>query len=147
MENTLSVFVPFRITKKVDSTQNTKRMKILVKITLQPIREVFCYKSRILKFQTSVHKKFCMLFDTESQRSYIIDELRNYLKLTVLLKGHIFIKTFDKVEPTIKTVDIVQQKLSRTNKSVLIRVVCASFICSDILSQNIHSVASHYEHL
>ena len=57
MENTMSVFVPFLITKGIDSTQITKMVKILAQINSQPIREVFCCKLHILKFQTSVHKK------------------------------------------------------------------------------------------
>ena len=57
MDNTMSAFVPFLITKEIDSTQMTKMVKILAQITSQPIREVFCCKLHILKFQTSVHKK------------------------------------------------------------------------------------------
>ena len=81
-----------------------------------------------------------MLFDTGSERSYISDELRNYLKLSVLRKERIFIKTFGKVEPTIKTVDNVQLKVLSSSKSVVIEAICTSFICSDILSHNVHSV-------
>ena len=57
MENKMSVFAPFLITKEIDSTQMTKMVKIRAQITSQPIREVFCCKLQILKFQTSVHKK------------------------------------------------------------------------------------------
>ena len=57
IDNTISVFVPFLITKEIDSTQMKKTMKILAQITSQPIREVFCCKLHILKFQTSVHKR------------------------------------------------------------------------------------------
>ena len=88
-----------------------------------------------------------MLFDTGSQRSYISGELINYLKLSVLRKECIFINTFGKVKPTIKTVDIVQLKVLIPSKSVVIEAICMSFICSGILSQNVHSVASQYEHL
>ena len=88
-----------------------------------------------------------MLFDTGSQRSYISDELRNYLKLSVLRKERIFITTFGKIEPTIKAVDIVQLKVLSPSKPVVIVAICTPFICSDILSQNVHSVASQYEHL
>ena len=75
------------------------------------------------------------------------DELRNYLKLPVLLKEHVFIKTFGKVEPTIKTVDVVQLKALSPSKSVAIQAICTTFVWSDILSQNVHSAASQYEHL
>ena len=48
MENTISVFVPFLITKEIDSTQMTKMVKIIAQITWQPIREVFCCKLYML---------------------------------------------------------------------------------------------------
>ena len=57
MESTISVFLPFLITKEIDSIQMTKVVKVLAQVTSQPIREVFCCKLHILKFQTSVHKK------------------------------------------------------------------------------------------
>ena len=40
-----------------DLTQMKKTVKILAQITSQPIREVFCCKLHILKFQTLVHRK------------------------------------------------------------------------------------------
>ena len=64
----------------------------------------------VSNFSTQKESKVCVLFVTGSQRSCISDELRNYLKLSVLRKELIFIKTFGKVELTIKTVDIVQLK-------------------------------------
>ena len=63
--------------------------------------------TKVSNFSTQKEAKVCVLFDTGSQRSYISDELRNYLKLSVLRKERIFIKTFGKVETTIKTLDIV----------------------------------------
>ena len=101
--------------------------------------------TKVSNFSTQKEAKVCVLFDTGSQRSYISDELRNYLKLSVLRKERIFIKTFGKVEPTIKTVDIVQLKVLSPSKSVVIEAICTPFICSDILSQNVHSVASQYQ--
>ena len=148
MGNTISVFVPFLITKEIDSTHMKKTMKILAQTTLQPIREVFYCKLHILKFQTSVLKKkpkLCLI-RYGSQRSFISDELRNYLKLSVLPKESVFFKTFGKCEPTIKTVDIVQVKVLNPSKSVVIEAICKPFICSDILCQNIHSVSSQYDH-
>ena len=103
--------------------------------------------ANVSNFSTQKEAKVCVLFDTESQRSYISDEMRNYLKLSILRKERIFIKTFGKVEPTTKTVDIVQLNFLSPSKSVVIEAICTPFICSDILSQNVHSVASQYEHL
>ena len=102
--------------------------------------------TKVSNFSTQKEAKVCVLFDTGSQRSYISDELRNCLKLSVLRKERIFIKTFGKVETTIKTVDIVQLKVLSPSKSVVIEAICTPFICSDILSQKVHSVASQYEH-
>ena len=101
----------------------------------------------VSNLSTQKEAKVCLLFDTGSQRSYISNELRNYLKLSLLSTERIFIKTLGKVEPTIKTVDIVQLKVVSPSKSVVIEVICTLFICSDILCQNVHSVASQYKHL
>ena len=42
--------------------------------------------TKVSNFSTQKEVKVCVLFDTESQRSYTSDELRNYLKLSVLRK-------------------------------------------------------------
>ena len=42
---------------------------------------------------------------------------------------------------------MVQLKVLSPSKSVIIEAICTPFICSDILSQNVHSVDSQYEHL
>ena len=82
MDNTMPVFVPFLSTKEIDSTQMTKTVKILAQMTSQPTWGIFCRKLHILKFNFSTQKeaKVCVLLDTGTQRSYISDELRNYLK-------------------------------------------------------------------
>ena len=103
--------------------------------------------TKVSNLNTQKEAKVFVLFDTGDKRSYISDELRNYLKRSVLLKERIFIKTFGKVEPTIKTVEIVQLKVSSPSKSVVIEATCTPFICSDILSQNVHSNASSYGHV
>ena len=51
-------------------------------------------------------------------------------------KERIFLKIFGKVEPTIKTVDIVQLKN-----------IFTPFICLDILSQNVHSQHENLQNL
>ena len=45
------------------------------------------------------------------------------------------------------TVDTVQLKVLSPSKSVVMEAIYTPFICSDILSQNVYSVASQYEHL
>ena len=145
MLNTMSVFVPFPITKEIDSIQMTKRVKKSSSINLaNNLGSILLQTAyiNVSNLSTQKENKVCVLFDTGSQRSYISNELRNYLKLSVLRKERIFIKTFGKVEPTIKTVDIVQLKVVSPSKSVVIEVICTLFICSDILCQNVHSVAS-----
>ena len=42
--------------------------------------------TKVLNFSTQKEAKVCVLFDTGSQRSYISDELRNFLKLSKLSK-------------------------------------------------------------
>ena len=103
--------------------------------------------TKVSNFSTQKQAKVCALFDTESQRPYTSDELRNYLKLSVLRKERIFIKTFGKVEPTIKIEDIVQLKVLGPSKSVVIEAIRTPFIRSDILGQNVRSVALQYEYL
>ena len=103
--------------------------------------------TKVSKVSTQKEAKACVLFDTGSHRSYISDELRNYLKLSGLRKERIFIKTFGKVELNIKTVDIVQLKVLSPSKSVVNEAICTPFICSDILSQDVHLLPSQYEHL
>ena len=66
---------------------------------------------------------------------------------SILHKKRISVKTLGKVEPTIKTVYIVQLNFLNPIKSVVIEAIFVPFICSDILSQKVHSVASRYEHL
>ena len=150
MLNTMSVFVPFPITKEIDSIQMTKRVKKSSSINLANNSGSILLQTayiNVSNLSTQKEAKVCVLLDTGSPRSYISTELRNYLKLSVLRKERIFIKTFGKVEPTIKTVDIVQLKVVSPSKSVVIEVICTPFICSDILCQKVHSVAWQYEHL
>ena len=72
--------------------------------------------TKISNVSTQKEAKDCVLFDTGSHRSYISDDLRNYLKLSGLRKERIFIKTFVKVELNIKAVDIVQLKVLSRSK-------------------------------
>ena len=150
MLNTMSVFVPFPITKEIDSIQMTKRVKKSSSINLANNSGSILLQTayiNVSNLSTQKEAKVCVLLDTGSPRSYISTELRNYLKLSLLSTERIFIKTFGKVEPTIKTVDIVQLKVVSPSKSVVIKAICTLFICSDILCQNVHSVAPQYEHL
>ena len=150
MLNTMSVFVPFPITKEIDSIQMTKRVKKSSSINLANNSGGILLQTayiNVSNLSTQKEAKVCALLDTGSPRSYISTELRNYLKLSLLSTERIFIKTFGKVEPTIKTVDIVQLKVVSPSKSVVIEVICTPFICSDILCQKVHSVAWQYEHL
>ena len=45
------------------------------------------------------------------------------------------------------SVDIIQLKVLSPSESFVIEAICTLFICSDILSQNVRSVASQYQHL
>ena len=100
-------------------------------------------------FLTNLEPTFSMIKGDVNARSqsWWSNDINTTEGSKVLRKERIFIKTFDKVEPTIKTVDIVQLKVLSPSKSVVIEAICMRFICSDILSQNVLSVASQYEHL
>ena len=82
---------------------------------------------------TNISQNLCVIRHRKS-KVYINDELRIYLRLPVLCKERIFIKTFGKVEPTIKPA-IIQLKALSPSKSVMIEAICTPFTCSDTLNE------------
>ena len=91
--------------------------------------------------------KVNILFDTGSQRSYISQELKDYLKLPVLRKERILIKVFGKKHTYVQTVEIVPLKLYTPTDHIHIEVICTPTICSDVLNQDINYVSTKYAHL
>ena len=100
---------------------------------------------------TDLHKqkqtKIKALFDIGSQRTYVSEELRNYLKLPVLRKEKIIIKVFGTEDTCLKTVDVVPLKLLSSSKEIVLEALCTPKICSNVLNEDVKTVSNHYEHL
>ena len=100
---------------------------------------------------TDLHKqkqtKINALFDTGSQRTYVSEELRNYLKLPVLRKEKIIIKVFVTEDTCLKTVDVVPLKLLSSSKEIAVGALYTPTICSNVLNQDVKTVSNHYERL
>ena len=86
---------------------------------------------------TDLHKqkqtKINALFDIGSQRTFVNEELRNYLKLPVLRKEKIIIKAFGTEDTCLKTVDVVPLKVLSSSKEIVVEVLCIPTICSNVL--------------
>ena len=87
---------------------------------------------------TGLHKqdqvKINTLFDTGSQRTYVTEELNNYLKLPVPRKEKITIKVFGTEDTCLKTVNIVSLKLLSSSKEIVVETLCTPTICSNVLN-------------
>ena len=55
-------------------------------------------------------------------------------------------KAFGIKDLCIETVDIVPLKLLSPSKTIVIEAISTSFICSEILNQNVSSASLQYEH-
>ena len=95
---------------------------------------------------TDLHKqkqtKINALFDTGGQRTYVSEELRNYLKLPVLRKEKIITKVFGTENTCVKTVDIVPLKLLSSCKEIMVEALCTPTICSNVLNQDVKTVSN-----
>ena len=88
-----------------------------------------------------------IIFDSGSQRSYITDDLRKRLKLPVIRKEKIVIKTFGNVDSKLYNADIVPVQFIVGQKVIVIECLCSPFICSDVTNQSVHFVSKNYPHL
>ena len=87
------------------------------------------------------------MFATGSQRSYISNDLKNYLNFPVLRKERILIKVFVTEDPRIKNVEIGPSKITSPIKTNVTEPICTPTICSNVLNQDVKTVSSNYEHL
>ena len=91
----------------------------------------------VLVTVTDLHKqkqtKINALFDIGSQRTFVNEELRNYLKLPVLRKEKIIIKAFGTEDTCLKTDDVVPLKVLSSSKEIVVEVLCIPTICSNVL--------------
>ena len=142
MVNTILQFVLLIKISYIDLT-------ISLQIIWQIIKPTFYCKQAALTV-TDLHKqnqtKINALFDTCSQRTYVSEELRHYLKLPVLRKEKIIIKIFGTEDTCLKTVDVVPLKLLSSSKEIVVEALCTPTICSNVLNQEVKTVSNHYEH-
>ena len=82
---------------------------------------------------TYLHKqkqtKINSLFDTVTQRTYVSEELRDYLKIPVLRKEKFIIKFFGTEDTSLKPVDVVPLKFLSCSKEIVVETLCTPTIC------------------
>ena len=88
-----------------------------------------------------------IIFDSGSKRSYITDDFRKRLKLPVIRKEKIVIKTFGNVDSKLYNADIVPIQFIVGQKVIVTECLCSLFICSDLTNQSTHFVSKNYQHL
>ena len=88
-----------------------------------------------------------MIFDTGSQKTYVTNEVRNFLQLPTLRTENIFVNTFGNHDTKPKTVDVVPLKFIVNGKVIVIEALCSPCICSDIFAQNVSKASRNFSHL
>ena len=73
--------------------------------------------------------KINALFDTGTQRTYVSEELRDYLKLPVPRKEKFIIKVFRTEDTSVKPVDVVPLKFLSFSKEIVVETLCTPTIC------------------
>lgn len=71
-----------------------------------------------------------MIFDTGT---YISNDVNNYLHLPTLQTERMFVNTFGYCNTEPRTVDVVPGKVIVNSKLVVIEVLFATYICSDVI--------------
>ena len=75
----------------------------------------------------------CVLFDGGSQRTYLIDELRNMLHLQPIRKEKLILKRFASTDGVLKCLDVVQLCLKgKKGINIYIEALCVPQICSPL---------------
>ena len=89
-----------------------------------------------------------LMFDSCSQKSYITNKLHSELRLPVIGREILLVKTFGEVTPKLGTCDIVQM-CEHTRDGLAVYISCYSVpeICSPISCQVIEVAKSTYPHL
>ena len=91
--------------------------------------------------------KLNVLLDTVSQRTYIRNDLKNYLNLPVLQNEQILIWSIWTKDTRVKNNDIVPLKITSATKTTVIEAICKPPVCSNFLNQHVKIVSSNYEYL
>ena len=78
-----------------------------------------------------------IMFDTGSQRSYITEKTRKYLKLKTIRTEKIIINAFGQMNSTVKNVDIVKLRIRSEKEYREIEAICVPNISKPLKNQNI----------
>ena len=97
----------------------------------------------VSNLNSSERKTTLLLLDSGSQRSYILEKLRNELNLPTLRRERLFIKTFGKC----KGVDVVSLNVITSNKTITIEAICTPDICDPLANRNVKAVSTNHNHL
>ena len=92
-------------------------------------------------------EKVRILFDSDSQRSYLNEQVRKKSNLKTIRKERLFIKTFANDSSFFKELDVVEVKLKILNKSFNLEVLVMPSICTPIANQPNLTVSRFYAHL
>ena len=91
-----------------------------------------------------------IIFDIESQKTYVKNDVtiyKKYLHLPTLQSEWVFAKTIGKCESESATVVVVLLKFIVNGKSIVIKSLCAPYICSDIFGQTVKNATRNYAQL
>ena len=103
--------------------------------------------AKVLNTQEDSYVENCrLLFDGGSQRTYVINELKEKLKLRVLRTENVVMKRFASDEGVLKTLDVVQLCVKGNSKNVNIYVeaLCIPFLCSPLQNQDVNYARKNY---
>ena len=89
-----------------------------------------------------------ILFDSGSQRTYILQRVREQLNLETIRKEKVIIKGFGNTSTKVQTLDVVQVKVRHKvdGNFTYLEALCVPFICGTLHGQHI-SEALKYEHV
>ena len=104
----------------------------------------------VSNLNSSEQKNTVLLLDSESQRSYILEKLRDELKLPTLRRECLFIKTFGNSNSKFKSVDIVPLNVITSNKKIITEAICTPDICDPFKPEcegGFHKLHNHLKNL
>ena len=98
-------------------------------------------------FQIPKTEIVSFIFDSGSQRSCTIDDLRKRLKLTVIRKEKIVVKTFGNVDSKLYNADVLPVQFVVGQNVIVIECLSLPYICFDLTNQSTHFVSKNDPHL
>ena len=94
-----------------------------------------------------------VVFDSGSQRSYITERVKDYLKLPVAAREKIYLKTFGQNKGKFETMDVTQLRVQdnwrpeEEKVATLVNTLVVPYICSPLQRQEIKMTQKAYPHL